>query len=180
MTARLIVPNQKHAFDLLERFCQKSKFNQLLQLRTFPQMLTWTDGQLPEYQTLCDMSEIVSSFKMERVGKCILCQPPTQHVLYSFLHKMSNRSDHTVFMWDTLLSHVGDIASSEHASPFPCPFDGESVTGVLLIAFWSRWSRFPSVQRGRRRSLRGTSAICSNALLSSHKTQSLCALIHST
>lgn len=42
--------------------------------------------------------------------------------------------------------------------------------GVLLIAFCSRWSRAPSVQRGRRRSPRGTPAICSSPPLSSHIT----------
>lgn len=43
-------------------------------------------------------------------------------------------------MWDTF-SHgadgryVGDIASSESASPFPHLFNGESAKGMLLVAF---------------------------------------------
>lgn len=42
--------------------------------------------------------------------------------------------------------------------------------GVLLIAFWSRWSRAPSVHWDRRHSPRGTLTICSNPPLSSHIT----------
>lgn len=70
-------------------------------------------------------------------------------------------------------NHIGDIAPSESASTFPCRFDGESARGILLIASWSRWSRAPSVQQGRRHLPRGTCAICSDPPLSSHITPTL-------
>lgn len=81
---------------------------------------------------------------------------------------MASRSDCSS-IYGTLYSHLEPIdgmlvtASSDPASQFSCAFN----------ASWSRWSRFPSVQRGRHRLPRGTPAICFNALLSSHVTEGL-------
>lgn len=102
----------------------------------------------------------------------------SKQVLISlFNSNMHNQILHTgtACMWDTLLSHAPGwtdrvLVIRLRVSP-PLLLHVESTMGMLLSAFWSRWSWASSVQQGRSCSPRGTAAICYNPLLFSHITQ---------
>lgn len=120
-------------------------------------MLTWNDGQLP---TMSDTFTLTAALKRpfldnsfcemacsrEMVGKCILCQPPTQRVSYSFLHKISNRSDHSTLhgLCGTLYYHMS-VTLLVVSTPllFHVPSMGNPLQGCCSLPFGPDGQDFP-------------------------------------